>query len=88
MLMATPGERKTVQARILKYAQEIGSACVSRDDAERRRGFCPAAASSEEWARKPSLEFDGPGCQLMTAQLRIHALDMPELTSFTAKDAR
>jgi hypothetical protein len=26
--------------------------------------------------------------QLMTAQIRVHDLDLPELTSFTAKDAR
>ena len=37
--MANPTEYKTVQARILAYAQEIGWAYVPRDDAERRRGF-------------------------------------------------
>ena len=26
--------------------------------------------------------------QLMTAQIRVHDLDLPELTSFTAEDAR
>ena len=36
-----PTEHKTVQARILKYAQEIGWAYVPRDEAERRRGFTP-----------------------------------------------
>jgi len=70
--MPGPGEHKTIQARILAYAQEIGWACVSRDDAERRRGFCPAGASS------PSLFFGGPDHRLMTAQLRVHALDLPE----------
>ena len=39
--MPTPGERKTVQARILAYAQEIGWRYVSRAEAERRRGFTP-----------------------------------------------
>jgi|GEM_PF-5088586 type I restriction enzyme R subunit len=36
--MAVPTENKTVQARILKYAQEIGWKFVSRGDAEARRG--------------------------------------------------
>ena len=37
-----PGEHKTVQARILAYAQEIGWAFVSREEAEERRGGIPA----------------------------------------------
>ena len=37
--MPKPGEHKTVQARILAYAQEIGWTYVSRAEAERRRGF-------------------------------------------------
>jgi hypothetical protein len=37
--MPTPGEHKTVQARILAYAQEIGWSYVPRGEAERRRGF-------------------------------------------------
>jgi len=36
--MSKPGEHKTVQARILAYAQEIGWTFVSREEAERRRG--------------------------------------------------
>lgn len=39
--MAQPTEHKTVQARILAYAQEIGWTYVSRADAEKRRGFSP-----------------------------------------------
>ena len=34
--MPAPGEHKTVQARILKYAQEIGWKFVSRGDEEAR----------------------------------------------------
>jgi len=34
--MPVSGEHKTVQARILKYAQEIGWTYVPRDEAERR----------------------------------------------------
>ena len=37
--MSKPSEHKTVQARILAYAQEIGWTVVSRAEAERRRGF-------------------------------------------------
>lgn len=40
--MPTPGEHKTVQARILAYAQEIGWTFVSREEAEERRGGIPA----------------------------------------------
>ena len=35
--MPAPGEHKTVQARILKYAQEIGWTFVLRDEALRAR---------------------------------------------------
>lgn len=34
--MPTPSQHKTVQARILAYAQEIGWTVVSREEAERR----------------------------------------------------
>ena len=37
--MAKPGEHKTVQARILEYAQEIGWTYLSRAEAEQLRGF-------------------------------------------------
>jgi type I restriction enzyme R subunit len=33
--MSKPNEHKTVQARILAYAQEIGWTFVSREDVER-----------------------------------------------------
>jgi type I restriction enzyme R subunit len=42
--MAAPGEHKTVQARILQYAQEIGWTVVSREEAEQRRGFDPTVS--------------------------------------------
>jgi type I restriction enzyme R subunit len=47
--MSTPGEHKTVQARILAYAQEIGWTFVSREDAEQRRGLN---------RREPKEDFD------------------------------
>jgi type I restriction enzyme R subunit len=55
--MAKPGEHKTVQARILKYAQEIGWTYVSREEAEARRGFDSDAATPEDRARPSSLYF-------------------------------
>ena len=55
--MPAPGEHKTVQARILAYAQEIGWTFVPREEAERRRGFDPDGATPEERARKASLFF-------------------------------
>ncbi|MBL8002676.1 MAG: hypothetical protein JNL05_12020 [Flavobacteriales bacterium] len=55
--MPTPGEHKTVQARILAYAQELGWAVVPREEAERRRGF-DAAAQGSERARNASLFFE------------------------------
>ena len=85
--MSKPSEHKTVQARILAYAQEIGWRYVSRAEAEARRGFDPDAVTPEERARKASLFFGGPGHQLMTAQLPVHALDLPEPTSFSAMNA-
>lgn len=55
--MPSPGEHKTVQARILAYAQEIGWTFVSREEAERRRGFDQDAPTPEERARPASLFF-------------------------------
>lgn len=55
--MPTPGEHKTVQARILTYAQEIGWSYVSRSEAEARRGFV-SNGKPQERARTASLYFD------------------------------
>jgi type I restriction enzyme R subunit len=55
--MPKPGEHKTVQARILVYAQEIGWTYVPRGEAERRRGFDPDGATPEAGARTASLFF-------------------------------
>ena len=56
--MPIPGEHKTVQSRILKYAQEIGWDVVPRAQAEARRGFTAAGISPAERAAKASLYFD------------------------------
>ena len=55
--MPTPTEHKTVQARILKYAEAIGWTVVSRDEAERRRGFDSDSPTIAR-ARDSSLFFD------------------------------
>ena len=70
--MSTPGEHKTVQARILHYAQEIGWTYVPRAEAERRRGFDPSGATPEERARKASLFFGDLIDQFMTMPLYVH----------------
>jgi type I restriction enzyme R subunit len=63
--MPTPTEHKTVQARILAYAQEIGWTIVIREEAERRRGFDPEVPPADR-AKNRSLFFD----DLLDAQLR------------------
>jgi len=56
--MPVPGEHKTVQARILEYAQEIGWAHVPQTEAERRRGFNADAPNPVTAALGASLYFD------------------------------
>ncbi len=60
-----PSEHKTVQARILKYAEAIGWTFVPREEAEQRRGF-DLVASPRERARGVSLFFD----DLLDAKVR------------------
>jgi type I restriction enzyme, R subunit len=55
--MAKPTEHKSVQARILKYADEIGWSIVSQGEAESRRGFDTSAASPREKAKNASRFF-------------------------------
>ena len=55
--MPTPGEHKTVQARILGYAEAIGWTFVSREVAEQRCGFDPDVPPADR-AKKRSLFFD------------------------------
>src|SRR5437868_14471582 len=56
--MLTPGEHKTVQARILAYAQQVGWTYVPRGEADRRRGFDHAKATPAEQAAEASPYFD------------------------------
>jgi len=55
--MPIPGEHKTVQARILEYAQALGWTLVPREEAEPRRGFDPDVPPADR-ARNRSLFFD------------------------------
>jgi type I restriction enzyme R subunit len=55
--MAKPSEHKSVQARILKYANEIGWTIVSQGEAESRRNFDTSAASPKEKAKNASRFF-------------------------------
>ena len=55
--MLTPSEHKTVQARILAYAESIGWTVVPREEAEQRRGFDPHTLSADR-AKGRSLFFD------------------------------
>jgi type I restriction enzyme, R subunit len=55
--MPKPGEHKTVQARILQYAQDVGWSYVPRAEAEQRRGFDPDGATAEDRARPASPFF-------------------------------
>lgn len=75
--MSGPGEHKTVQARILHYAQEIRWTYVSREEAKRRRRILPHPTHPPKRARE-MMEH-----QLMTAQIRVHDLDL-ERDSATA----
>jgi type I restriction enzyme, R subunit len=65
-MAAKPGEHKTVQARILAYAQQIGWTYVPRGEAEKRRGFDHSKATPAEQAAAASPYFD----DLLDAQLR------------------
>lgn len=56
--MPKPGEHKTVQSRILKYAQEIGWRFVPRAEAEQRRGFDSTGTTPSEQARRATLFFN------------------------------
>jgi type I restriction enzyme R subunit len=55
--MTKPTEHKSVQNRILQYANEIGWTIVSQSEAERRRGFDASAASPREKAKNASRFF-------------------------------
>ena len=55
--MPTPSVHKTVQARILAYAEAVGWTLVSREEAEQCRGFDLDVPPSDR-DRNSSLFFD------------------------------
>jgi type I restriction enzyme R subunit len=57
--MPQPSEHKSVQARILKYAQEIGWTFIPRTESEERRYFDKKGATSRDRARNASLFYTG-----------------------------
>lgn len=57
--MVKPREHKSIQARILQYATEIGWNYVSKDESEKRRGFDITAVSPREQAKNASRFFTG-----------------------------
>ena len=63
--MPKPSEQKTVQARILEYAQAVGWTFVPREEAERRRGF-NSDVPPKDGAKGRSLFFD----DLLDARVR------------------
>jgi type I restriction enzyme, R subunit len=63
--MSMPGEYKTIQARILEYAEAIGWNVVPREEAEQRRGFDSDVPLADR-ARNRSLFFD----DLLDAKVR------------------
>jgi type I restriction enzyme R subunit len=63
--MPTPGEHKTVQARILRYAEAVGWTFVPREDAEQRREF-DMDVPPKDRAKCRSLFFD----DLLDAKVR------------------
>jgi type I restriction enzyme, R subunit len=56
--MPKPGEHKTVQARIIKYAEDIGWTIILRPEAEAMRKFNATAELAEFKARSGSLFFN------------------------------
>jgi hypothetical protein len=92
--MPTPGEHKTVQARILAYAEaihlrqgyggQVGWTIVSREDAEERRGGIPAPLSGKVGDRNVpaplSLFFD----DLLDAEVR----EFPVRRGFNRRDRK
>ena len=56
-----PSEHKTVQSRILAYAQEIGWRYVSRAEAERRRGFLIQMAPCQRYGPPSVTVFSASG---------------------------
>lgn len=76
-----PTEYKTVQSRILAYALEIGWTYVPCEEAERRRRFLHRPNLLPADKAREMMEH-----QLMTAQIRVHALDLDEFLAQAGRE--
>lgn len=86
--MLDPVTHKIGHTRILKLTQEIGWCFVPRAEAEARRGFDRDGLTPEDCARPASLFFGDLLHYPITAQLRVHALDLPVLNWFLGDHAQ
>lgn len=84
--MPAPAEHKTVQARIVACAQEIGWTYASREEAERRRGFEPLIARMNTDMKKSA----GIHSQREWGRLKTKSLEagLPNFCFFSANPAR
>jgi len=82
--MPKPGERKTVQARILAYAESIGWTFVSRKEAEQRRGFDPQITHipAESESRENNLRSSAKSADKSLEQGRSYSLIFSKLRIF------
>ena len=55
--MSTPSEHKSVQSRILKYAEEIGWEFIPRNEAETKRGFSEEFHNIQDKVKNANLYF-------------------------------
>jgi type I restriction enzyme R subunit len=69
--MSKPTEHKTVQARILEYAEAIGWTIVSREEAEERRGGIPAPLRGKVGDRNVPAPFSLFFDDLLDAKVRV-----------------
>jgi hypothetical protein len=84
--MPAPAEHKTVQARILAYAQEIGWTYVSREEAERRRGLEPLIARMNTDMKKSAGMHSQ--CEWGRAKTKSLEAGLPNFCFFSANPAR
>lgn len=72
--MPQPTEHKTVQARILQYAQDIGWSFVSQSQAEEMRNFAAGGHDIKERCRTASLYFEDTLYQKVKEFHRINCI--------------
>jgi hypothetical protein len=85
--MPAPAEHKTVQAQILACAQEIGWTYVSREEAERRRGFEPRMTGRMNKDTK-KLALEHSQCEWGRAKTKSLQAGLTNFCFFSASPAR